>query len=319
MSRPAIHFHDLAPMTADLYQEVVRGLSADPKVIAPKFFYDRRGSELFDAICELPEYYPTRTEIGILQQHAREIAGQVGQRCLLIELGSGASRKVRLLLDALRPAAYLGIDISRDFLLSATRRLAADYPWLAVHATCADFCQALALEHCPEGLRRMAFFPGSSIGNFEPVQAQAFLERLRSLLEPDGALLIGVDVQKNPALLNAAYNDSAGLTAAFNRNLLVRIRRELNAVLDPDGFAHQAFYNAAAGRIEMHLVSQGRQTIRIGQQIFRFQDGETLHTENSYKYTVASFQDLARRAGYRPRAVWTDAAGLFSVHYLELA
>ena len=318
MRAPAIRFYDLHPGAASLRDEVLAGLSRTPKAIPPKFFYDERGSKLFDAICELPEYYLTRTEVGILQARAREIAELAGPECLLIELGSGASKKVRLLLEALRPSAYMGIDISRDFLLASTRRLAADYPWLDVHAACADFSQALNLSYCPVEFKKLAFFPGSSIGNFEPDEAVEFLARLQELLDHDGALLTGVDLKKDPEILNAAYNDAQGVTAAFNLNLLQRIRNELDAMLDIEGFEHQAFYNEAAGRMEMHLASRRNQQIRIESRRFRCETGETIRTENSYKYTVAEFQALARRAGFVPAQVWTDPSGLFSVHYLRV-
>lgn len=318
MSAPAVRFRDDHPGAASLREEVVTGLSRRPRSIPPKFFYDERGSRLFDAICELPEYYPTRTEIGILENHAHKIAELAGPECLLIELGSGASKKVRLLLEALRPSAYMGIDISRDFLLASTRRLAADYPWLEVHAYCADFSQTLDLDYCPLEFRKLGFFPGSSIGNFEPAQAETFLSHLKSVLAPGGALLIGVDLRKDSVILNAAYNDAQGITAAFNLNLLQRIANELDAELDLDGFEHRAFYDEDRGRIEMHLVSRRPQQIRIEDRVFRFAAGETIHTENSYKYTAVEFQALARRAGFAPARVWTDAAGLFSVHYLRL-
>lgn len=316
MSAPAIRFHDAAPEETGLRRAVLQGLRGRPRTIPPKFFYDARGSQLFDAICRQPEYYPTRTEESILRRHAGEIAELAGTGTLLIELGSGASRKVRLLLEALRPATYMGVDISRDFLMAAARRLAGDYPWLDVHATCMDFSRGLALEHCPSGLPRLAFFPGSSIGNFEPSQAQALLGDLARVLGPGGALLIGVDLKKDPAVLDAAYNDAAGVTAEFSRNLLRRMRDELGARLDPEGFRHHAFYNEPRGRIEMHLVSRARQRIAIDGEQFELDAGETIHTENSYKYSVAEFTALAAGAGYRPAWVWTDPQALFSVHYL---
>lgn len=318
MSLPAVRFYNYHPSVASLRDEVITGLSATPKAIPPKFFYDERGSQLFDAICELPEYYLTRTEVGILQEHALEIAHLAGPETLLIELGSGASKKVRLLLEALRPSAYLGVDISKDFLLASTDRLAADYPWLEVHAACADFSQVLNLSYCPTQSRRLAFFPGSSIGNFEPAQALQFLKELRALLDRNGALLIGVDLKKDPAILNAAYNDAQGVTAEFNLNLLRRIQRELGADLDIDGFEHRAFYNQAAGRIEMHLVSRRTQRIQIEERTFGFVAGETIHTENSYKYTIKALQRLAEQAGFQPVRVWTDQEDLFSVHYFSV-
>ena len=313
-----VRFHDERPLPATMQEEVLHGLASRPKRIAPKFFYDERGSRLFDAICELPEYYLTRTEMGILESCAREVARLAGADCTLIELGSGASKKIRLLLEALRPRHYLGIDISREFLRESAQRLAHDYPWLEVHAACADFAQDFDLPDPAGSGRRLVFFPGSTIGNFEPHEALAFLQRVRRLVQPDGALLIGVDLKKDPKLLHAAYNDGRGVTAAFNLNLLERLRAELDAELDPKTFRHRAFYNAMHGRIEMHLVSRRAQEIRVLSRRFRFEPGESIHTENSYKYAVTEFHALARRAGLQPRQVWLDAAHLFSVHYLSV-
>jgi dimethylhistidine N-methyltransferase len=236
-----------------------------------------------------------------------------------VELGSGASKKIRLLLDILRPAAYLGIDISREFLLKSTRRLACDYPWLEVHAACLDFSQPFELKWYPKELNKLVFFPGSSIGNLESEAAVIFLKQLRPLLEPDGALLIGVDLKKDPLILHAAYNDAQGVTAAFNLNLLHRIQRELDTDLVPERFEHSAFYNQPAGRIEMHLVSPERQRIRVEATEFSFEADELLHTESSYKYSLEEFHRLAAYAGYRPEKTWTDARQWFSVHYLRLA
>jgi len=316
--RTAVRFYDALGDEPDALGELLAGLAARPRAIAPKFFYDERGSELFEAICRLPEYYPTRTETAILRQCAPAIAERAPRRAVLVELGSGASEKVRLLLDALRPQAYLGIDISRDFLRAATRRLAHDYPWLAVHAACADFSQPLALRYPPPDVPRLLFFPGSSIGNFTPEEAVALLERLRPLVGPGGGFVVGVDLQKDPRVIRAAYNDARGVTAAFNRNVLYRLRREYGAKVDPERFAHEAVYNEALGRVEMYLVSCGEQEIRLGGRTFVFAPGERLHTEYSYKYTIEGFQALARTAGYRAEAVWTDARGYFSVHYLSL-
>ncbi|QHD48598.1 L-histidine N(alpha)-methyltransferase [Halomonas sp. FeN2] len=317
----AVQFHDLHPTPAStsLRDEILTGFRADQKFASPKFFYDQRGSELFDQICEQPEYYPTRTEEAILAEAADDIAEIAGHEATLIELGSGASRKVRLLLEAMRPSSYLGIDISRDFLLDSTRRLAADYPWLEVHAACADFCCNMAL---PDGLcceRPVGFFPGSSIGNFDPQAAEDFLCGLHSLLPTGSGLLVGVDLVKDKPTLEAAYNDAAGVTAAFNLNLLERLRHELHAKIDPANFVHQAFFNEAHSRIEMHLVSQLSQVVTIEGERFSFLEGETIHTENSYKYTVEGFQALAGRAGFEALSSWTDANSLFSVHYLTRA
>ncbi|MFN2332568.1 MAG: L-histidine N(alpha)-methyltransferase, partial [Halomonas sp.] len=280
-------------------------------------FYDERGSELFESICCQPEYYLTRTEEGILAAAAEEIAAIVGPESLLVELGSGASRKVRLLLEAMRPTRYLGVDISRDFLLQSTRRLAADYAWLEVHAAWADFSQRLSLPAGVEGRQVVAFFPGSSIGNFTPAEAEVFLSRLRRTLPRGSGALIGVDLVKDRRVLEAAYDDASGVTAAFNLNLLERMRRELGASVEANNFRHRAFFNEAASRIEMHLVSQCAQVINIGSRRFAFSPGETLHTENSCKYHLEGFQALAERAGFHPVAVWTDTDRLFSVHYLK--
>lgn len=312
-----VYFYDEQPEPATMLDEVLQGLAKRPRRIAPKFFYDERGSRLFDAICELPEYYLTRTEMGILESCTEDVARLAGPDTTLIELGSGASRKVRLLLEALRPRRYFGIDISREFLRQSVQSLARDYPWLEVHAACADFMQDLHLPVGAEEGKKLAFFPGSTIGNFEPQQALTFLQQVRRMIQPDGALLIGVDLKKDPNILHAAYNDSAGITAQFNLNLLYRLRNELGAQINPQGFQHRAFYNAARGRVEMHLVSQYGQDISLQGHRFHFEAGEGIHTENSYKYTLEEFHAIARAAGLRPRQAWLDAERLFSVHYLS--
>jgi len=300
-----------------LQEEILRGLAGQPKRISPKFFYDEKGSQLFQAICLLPEYYLTRTEMTILRSCAPEIATLAGPGCMLIEPGGGAADKVRLLLDALRPRQYLGIDISREFLLRATEQLAQDCPWLEVHAVCADFTRNLELPDDASGARRIVFFPGSTIGNFEPQEALDFLRHVRRLVRAEGALIIGVDLKKSPEILNRAYNDSAGVTAAFNLNLLHRLRDEFGASFDIEGFEHHAFYNATRGRIEMHLRSRREQQASLLGRRLHFAEGESIHTENSYKYGVAEFQALARRAGFEPLRVWLDPQHLFSVHYLS--
>jgi dimethylhistidine N-methyltransferase len=317
----AVRFHDQRQCGAgaSLRDEALLGFAAKSKQISPKFFYDRRGSELFEQICEQPEYYPTRTEELILARAANDIAGIAGQDANLVELGSGASRKVRLLLEAMHPSSYLGIDISEDFLLASTRRLAADYPWLEVHASCADFSQPMSLPDGFDGTHPLAFFPGSSIGNFSPAEALAFLRNLHRLLPARGGLLVGVDLVKDRELLEAAYNDEAGVTAAFNLNLLQRIRRELDSDIDPERFIHHAFFNEAESRIEMHLISPQAQDVTIEGRRFHFARGESLHTENSYKYTPASFRDLAGSAGFEAVAMWSDPRELFSVHFLQRA
>lgn len=319
MKQRSIRFYDEHPTPATMLEEVLHGLAARPRHIAPKFFYDERGSRLFDAICELPEYYLTRTEMGILESCAGEVAQLAGPDTTLIELGSGASRKIRLLLEAVRPRSYLGIDISREFLRQSVERLAHDYPWLEAHAACADFMQGLELPGVAGNGKKLAFFPGSTIGNFEPNEALAFLRRVRRMVQPDGALLIGVDLKKDPGILHAAYNDSAGITARFNLNLLQRLRYELDAEVSPQDFLHRAFYNIARGRIEMHLVSRCAQDILLCGRRFHFAPGEGIHTENSYKYSMEEFDALARAAGLHPCRVWLDERRLFSVHYLSMA
>ena len=313
MSSTAVRFYDAHPGTDDLRREVLRGLAASPKAIPPKFFYDQRGSELFDAICELPEYYQTRTEIRILRSCVAELVDLIGPDCLLIELGSGASKKVRLLLEELRPSSYLGVDISKEFLLSSTQQLAQDYPWLDVHAACVDFSHTLTMPHCETFEHKVTFFPGSSIGNFDPDEAIDLLARISELMEHHGHLLIGVDLKKDARILNAAYNDASGVTAEFNLNLLKRIHDELDSDIDPDSFRHDAFYNADLGRIEMHLVSRRAQSVRVEDSVFEFSKGETIHTENSYKYTIEEFAELASAAGFRSQQVWTDESDMFSV------
>ncbi len=312
-----IRFYDYHPSRADFLGEVLTGLAITPASIPPKFFYDEHGSRLFDAICDTPEYYPTRTEVQLLRNNAVEIADCIGSGCVLIEPGAGSSEKVRLLLTALRPSAYVPMDISRDHLFAAARKLADEYPWLDLHAACMDFTAPLRLPYRPAGVRKVAFFPGSSIGNFEPADAELFLRNLRTLVGGRGGLLIGVDLKKDAAILDVAYNDAAGVTVAFNRNLLTRINRELGGDFAQDRFGHRAFYNGMRGRIEMHLVSRCNQTVHVGGHAFSFAAGDTIHTENSYKYDISQFHTLARRAGFEPVAVWTDPAQLFSVQFFD--
>jgi dimethylhistidine N-methyltransferase len=302
------------PLAAALLQ----GLRHKPRAVAPKFFYDARGSALFDRICELPEYYPTRTELGILQRHAREMAECIGAGADLIEFGAGAQRKIRLLLAALqRPARYVPVDLSAEHLREHARALAADHPGLPVQALVADFSADMVMPPLPaHAQRRVGFFPGSSIGNFTPNEALQFLRRSAGWLR-GGGLLIGVDLVKDPAVLHSAYNDAAGITAEFNKNLLVRANSELGADFDVGAFYHHAFYDPRAQRIEMHLVSARRQSVSVYGERFLFDEGESIHTENSCKYTVDGFQRLAREAGFDPQAVWVDDRSLFSVHWLS--
>ena len=317
MKAKKVTFHDAHPGTASLRDEVIQGLSQYPRAIPPKFFYDERGSELFDRICELPEYYQTRTEMAILSRALPELVTLIGTECTLVELGSGASKKVRLLLEELRPSGYVGVDISKEFLLVSTETLAHDYPWLEVHAVCVDFSTGLEIPFCDVDAHNVAFFPGSSIGNFDPDDATRLLSDVAGMLGPGGHLLIGVDLKKDVKVLNAAYDDAAGITAAFNLNLLQRIKTELDSDLNPATFEHYAFYNPIAGRIEMHLISRLHQEVRIEGQSFAFEPGEGIHTESSYKYTVKGFAELAARAGFRQQQVWLDDQALFSVQLLE--
>jgi dimethylhistidine N-methyltransferase len=311
-----VHFHDLHPTPADMRAEVLAGLALPQKRISPKFFYDAEGSRLFDAICTLPEYYPTRTEIAILRSHGADMAARLGRDALLIELGSGSSLKIRTLLSALRPAVYMPVDISKAHLMQSAEALAAAFPGLEVHAVCADYSTAFVLPVDHHDHPRAAFFPGSSVGNFEPDAAARFLARVGQVLGPGGRLLIGVDLIKDKRRLEAAYNDADGVTAAFNLNLLARINRELGADFDLDAFRHDAFYNEALNRIEMHLVSTRAQRVQLAGQGIDFAEGESIHTECSYKYRIDAFHALAAEAGFGAEQVWTDAEALFSVHCL---
>jgi dimethylhistidine N-methyltransferase len=312
-------FHDRAPTQENFRGAVIAGLGRDPKSLPCKFFYDARGSALFEKICELPEYYLTRTEIAILDRFAADIAARIGPHCRLIELGSGASHKVRILLEALdRPAFYVAVDISREQLRRSAARLAADCPKLKVVAVCADYTRPFVLPPLPgpDG-KRVGFFPGSTIGNFEPRQVVKFLGDWAALLGPGGEMLIGADLKKDPKILNAAYNDKAGMNAAFNLNVLVRINRELGADFDLDRFAHVAFYNEAQGRVELYVKSLAEQTVTVSGHHFRLGAGELIHTENSYKYAIDEFRALAAEAGFETVHTWTDRHELFSVHYLR--
>lgn len=295
---------------------LLEGLHAMPKRVPCKYFYDDAGSALFDSICALPEYYPTRTETRLLREHAAEIARFVGPEAEIVEYGAGSLQKAEILLSAMeRPRAYAPIDISGDYLRAMTAKLSAAHPQLRVRPVVADFTRPFHLE--PEGAaRRIGFFPGSTIGNLDRREALVFLRRAGSLLR-GGGLLIGVDLVKDPAVLHAAYNDSAGVTEAFNKNILARANRELDADFDPDSFAHYAFYDPAHQRIEMHLMSLRNQRVRIADEGVSFVEGETIHTENSHKYTVDGFRALASEAGFTPRATWCDADRLFSLHWLE--
>jgi L-histidine Nalpha-methyltransferase len=300
--------------------DVLRGLFAPEKELPCKYFYDEVGSALFERITELDEYYPTRTELAIMEQHAAEMARLLGPRCLLIEYGSGSSVKTRRLLDQLRhPAGYVPIDVSGEHLRRSARALGEEYPDIEVLPLCDDFTRPLGLPACRKpAARRVVYFPGSTLGNFTPEAALALLRQTAGLCGRGGGLLLGIDLRKDPRVIEAAYNDRRGVTAAFNRNILVRINRELGADFDLDQFAHRAFYDAANGRIEMHLVSRRDQVVHVGGVPFFFVAGEAIHTENSYKYSLPALTDLAGAGGFAAERIWADERQYFSVAYLTL-
>ena len=309
----------VAPYSAsdNIRAEVLRGLLSTPKTLPPKLFYDRAGARLFEAICELPEYYLTRTELGILERRAGEIASLCGDRTALIEYGSGAGTKVRLLLDALvNPAAYVPVDISMEQLAAVAAERARQYPNLRVAPVNADYTTRFTLPALPDEARRVAFFPGSTIGNLHPAEATAFLHRIRMAVGPNGALILGVDRRKDAHVLHAAYNDAAGVTAAFNLNLLTRLNRELNATFDLSTFRHWAHFNDDASRIEMHLESMIAQQVCVGGASIVFERGETILTECSYKYDREMLDAVIRPAGFEVEKLWTDERDWFWVGFL---
>ena len=320
LERRAMERASSVPVGADpaLRCEVLRGLLADRKALPPKLFYDAAGAELFERITTLPEYYLTRAELEILRARVGEIAALAGPRAALVEYGSGAGVKVRLLLDALRdPAAYVPIDISAEQLARVAGEIAAEYPHVAVRPLCADYTRPLQLPSLPPHERRLAFFPGSTIGNFHPAEAAAFLHRIRRAVGADGALVLGVDRRKDRRVLEAAYDDAAGVTAAFNLNLLRRLNRELGADFDLARFAHRARFDETASRIEMHIVSLARQTVTVGGIRIPFEAGETIWTESSYKYDDEALERLVASAGFAVTRLWTDDDALFRVAFLE--
>ena len=305
------------PERSTFARDVLAGLKATPKRISPKYFYDETGCELFERITSLPEYYPTRTELQILELHAGAMGALFPPGAALVEFGTGKSTKARILLQAIgNIAAYVPVDIAEDFLLREAAAVQRDFPKLAVLPVVTDFTDLFELPAEVRVRPLVGFFPGSTIGNFEPHEATAFLQRAAQVLGPDAALIVGVDVVKDAQVLNAAYNDSHGVTAAFNLNLLARINREVGANFRLECFEHHAFFNRELHRVEMHLASLKRQKVRICGETIDFRAGETIHTENSYKYSLDGFRALARGAGWAPAAVWTDPRGLFSVHAL---
>ena len=296
---------------------VVEGLSAEPKRLSPKYFYDHTGSELFEEITQLPEYYPTRTELSILNDNAKAIAALIPKGAALVEFGAGSATKVRILLEAApHIISYVPVDISAEFLGHEATRLSRDIPRVKVYPVAADFTENFALPAAVQSQPRVGFFPGSTIGNFEPHEAAEFLRRAARILGPGALLIVGADLIKDPAVLHAAYNDAAGVTAKFNLNLLTRINRELGTRFVPKWFRHYACFNPQLSRIEMHLAARRKHKVRVGAATFEFRCGETIHTENSYKFTLRSFDALARGAGWATSAVYTDADKYFSVHVL---
>ena len=324
MSAPSLKdtgLHELVEQddaTQTNLREILDGLSQTPKTLSPKFFYDERGSELFDQITRLPEYYPTATEMSILEENIGEIAELVGSEASIIEFGAGSNYKIRFLLQHLQdPAVYVPVDISKDFLQAAAEDLARDVPDIEIIPVAADFTKPFDLPS-PRIMprRNIVFFPGSTIGNFTPEAALGLLDVMHHEAGDGGGLLIGVDLRKDPAVLEAAYNDRDGVTAEFNLNMLRRINREFDASFDLDLFRHDAVYNAIAGRIEMYLVSLADQTFTVGERRFSMTEGERILTEYSWKYSLDAFAALAARAGFAVERVWTDARQYFSVQYL---
>lgn len=317
--RPAegvVRFYNFLPESSSFLADVLAGLARPQKTLPPKYFYDARGCELFEEICELPEYYPTRTELAIMSEHAGAMAKFLGPDCQLIEFGSGSSRKTRILIEQLQPPLYVPIDIADEAMRAAAAGLARAFPWLNIVGVCADYTVPLTL---PELVgvpirRKVVYFPGSTIGNFTPQEAIEFLQLARRMVGPGGALLIGVDLKKDKKVLDAAYSDAAGVTAAFNLNLLQRINRELGGDFQLQRFRHKAFFDEDKGWIEMHIESVAAQFAHVGGARFRFSAGETIHTEISCKYSVEEFQAVAHRGGFEPDQTWIDAANLYSVH-----
>ena len=315
--RGEFRFFDLQPRTASMRDEVLEGLSREPKQLSPKYFYDAAGSLLFEQITRLPEYYLTRTEIALFDAHLDDLARALGDGVCLVEYGSGTSAKIRKLLERLQPAAYVPVDISGEHLEAQARALHGDFPWLDVFPTCADFTGPFALPAPVGDLPRVGFFPGSSIGNFDPAGAERFLRTTRITIGAGGRLLVGVDRKKDVAALERAYNDRQGITAAFNLNVLAHINQRLGADFVLERFTHAARYNAERGCIQMFLQSIADQTVRIGEVEIALRAGEAIHTENSFKYHPDEFIELARRGGYQPVEWWTDEGQRFALFLLE--
>lgn len=316
----SLQLYDFEPERDTFREAVLQGLQDSRKELPSKYFYDGVGSQLFDQICQLDEYYLTRTEFQIMQEQMHEMVTLLGPNCLLIEYGSGSSTKTRKLLDSLQsPAGYVAIDISKEHLMRSVTSLAIAYPELEVFPVCADYTGDLELPSPTKPVsRRVAYFPGSTIGNFDREPAKHFLQQVAKACK-GGGLLIGVDLKKDFNVLHRAYNDQQEVTAKFNLHLLVRINQELDANFQLDQFGHYAFYNPGQSRIEMHLVSLKNQTVRIGDVKISFKLGESIWTESSYKYTLDEFAQLAAAAGFKVECVWTDAQQLFSIQYLTVS
>ncbi|MCY4127967.1 MAG: L-histidine N(alpha)-methyltransferase [Gammaproteobacteria bacterium] len=318
MTTERYRFFDQNPILPNVIEEIRQGLRESPKRISPKYFYDEHGSALFEQITDLPEYYLTRTEIGILDEYKEELSQIIDKSCCLIEYGSGSSRKVRLLINAIAPRFYVPVDISREHLDQSARAIHDDFASLHVYPTCADYTQTLELPDVIDGAPRCGFFPGSSIGNFERDDAARFLTNLRRDIGPGGHCIIGFDSRKPKTILEAAYNDTKGVTASFNLNLLSNLNRTTGTDFDPSGFRHQSFYNETLGRIEMHLVSKTTQNVTLDGETFHFANGETIHTENSYKYSLDEVKALAHKSGMSFIKHWEDSQAWFYVVLLRV-
>ena len=318
MSKGSVHFHNFHPVESNLYEDIIAGFEKSPREISPKYFYDQTGSKLFDRITETKDYYPTRTELNILQNNKNDIVSHLPKNCILIEPGGGSCSKVQLFLNELQPLAYVPMDISEEHLNLSAKALAKQYPWLTVHAICNDFTAEISIPSEIAKNNRVVFFPGSSVGNFNPEEAVRYMEKISKLVGDGGQLLIGVDLKKDKQVLERAYDDDEGVTAKFNLNLLARINRELNSDFDLDGWQHYAYYNEEEGRIEMHLKSLFQQIVNIKDHEYFFNADECIHTENSYKYSQEEFQSLALSAGFNSDKVWVDENNYFSVHLFSV-
>ncbi len=312
---------DHAPSTSTVLKEVLAGLSKTQKTLPPKLLYDKRGSEIFEQICLLKEYYPTRAETEILRTYSSDISQMIGPEVLMIEPGSGAGDKIRYLIPHLEnPKGYVPIEISKEILLRMTDELHDEFPDLKVIPVCADFSGEIELPLTLDSDRakKVIFFPGSTIGNFSPAEATQFLKRMGKVVGRGGGLLIGADLKKRPDIFKLAYDDPQGVTADFNLNLLTRLNRETGAGFDCRNFEHEAIYNEELGRVEMHLVSKVGQLVKVNETIFRFNEGETIHTESSYKYSVSEFTEMCAKARWTIKKHWKDENCLFGVYYFEL-